>query len=209
MEDYKKAWSEYQETEKELIELMRMVFIGKSRLQKLCKMEKSKKLKEKKSKNVQEEQQIIDLDDHFKIWTAPSTPPKDKGGIINPLYEICDKSLALLDTPKNKNQTESWLNDEIINGYIELVKARQEESSAFFSSEKICFFNTYAYAKLEQLSAEDNITNFDRILKKKKIDKISLFDRLFFPVCFALFNSQTFYSKLCKKLRSSKLLDFA
>ena len=184
MEDYKAQSHEYQKQEKELEELMKILFISKARLQKLEKMEQAKQRKSKINKVETEKQEVILLDDMPKTDILTATSPKIKGGITNDLYEISEKSMGLLDTPKNKNQTESWLNDEIINGYIELVKTRQEVLSPSLSKEKVCYFNTYAYAKLEQLWAEDNIANFDRILRKKKIVNISDYDRLFFPVWF-------------------------
>jgi Ulp1 family protease len=73
------------------------------------------------------------------------------------------------------------LNDEIINGYIELVKLRYEKCSPP-TSEKLVFFNTYAYPKLSQLYNTKRIHQFDRILKKKQITEISQFDKLFIPV---------------------------
>lgn len=75
---------------------------------------------------------------------------------------------------------ESWLNDEIINGYIELIKDRHRKNPA--TKEKLVFFNTYAYPKLVQLSKEGKIHQFDRILKRKKLGNLSQYDRLFFPV---------------------------
>jgi len=131
--------------------------------------------------------EIIDVSDEptkedstFQI--IPSQPKSFKG-VSNNLYEISSSSLELLDSPKSKSQTESWLNDEIINAYIELVKARHESPNPP-STDKLVFFNTYNYAKLEQLLNENNIPQFDRILKRKKIGAISRYDRLFFPINF-------------------------
>lgn len=49
--------------------------------------------------------------------------------------EISDKSLSLLDPPLNPGQEESWLNDEVINGYIELVEKYYQKEQA--TTEKI------------------------------------------------------------------------
>jgi sentrin-specific protease 1 len=75
---------------------------------------------------------------------------------------------------------ENWLNDEIINGYIDLIIERDENEEA--SKDKKVFFNTYAYPKLSQLNNIKALSKFDRVLKRKKIDSLTSYDRLFFPI---------------------------
>lgn len=117
------------------------------------------------------------------------------------LYEISRSSLDLLRPSKGTNP-ESWLNDEIINAYIDLINQRAESRSKasdkdsygktqisvgetgsyYHQHSSLCFFNTYAYTKLRQLSSERDISKFDRIVKRKKIDRISDYSEIFFPI---------------------------
>jgi len=98
----------------------------------------------------------------------------------NDMYEITLKSMQLLDPPNHPNQNENWLNDEIINGYVELIKQRyQKEEGHKYNLE---FFNTYAYSKLVQLMKVGKIHQFDRILKRKKITELGKYDKIFIPV---------------------------
>lgn len=103
--------------------------------------------------------------------------------------EISAKSLQLLDEPSDPETPESWLNDEIINGYIELVEKEyqqiQEKDRKKFPEiplKKVVFFNTYAYPKLCQLYETNDISKFDRILKRKNISNLLNYDSIFIPV---------------------------
>lgn len=88
--------------------------------------------------------------------------------------------MKLLDPPVGSNDGENWLNDEIINGYIDLIIQRDEEERK--PRDKKCIFNTYAYPKLSQLNNIKALPKFDRVLKRKKIENLMSYDRLFFPV---------------------------
>ncbi|CAI2367922.1 unnamed protein product [Moneuplotes crassus] len=169
-------------------EELRLLLVAKLRLDHLNKLRnkkeieaksiKQERLKQEKIRKEIQDEEIKDersydiisgieiSDDDYNEENTQYTTLEDIG--------VSSQSLSLLDPPETIGAEEYWLNDEIINGYIELIRKRNVKD--------IEIFNTWAYPKLKQLHQEDKIEKFDRTLSRRGVKRISDLSKLFIPV---------------------------
>jgi sentrin-specific protease 1 len=103
-----------------------------------------------------------------------------RGDVIENVIIIDKYNVAITNTKIRCLKPETWLNDEVINFYMQLLTDRDELLSKRYSGRRRShFFNTFF---VERLLKTDNEYTYNNVKRwSKKIDIFEL-DKIFFPI---------------------------